>query len=185
MSDSVEKFSPLTIALHWVVGLTMIGLLAVGLYMEEFDAYGLYPIHKSLGILIFLVVLVRVVWRIKNGWPVPLGDAPQWQLIVAKLVHWVLIIATVLMPISGMMMSGLGGHGLAVFGFELMATNPDPADPQKVLPINDGLSSLGHSMHGLLGNVLIGAVVLHVAGALKHHLLDKDGTLRRMLGLKI
>ena len=67
--DTEEKLSAVTVGLHWLIGITIISLIAVGIYMEENEIFFLYPIHKSIGILIFLFVLIRVVWRIANGWP--------------------------------------------------------------------------------------------------------------------
>lgn len=183
--DTREKFSHLTIALHWLVGLSIIGLLAVGVYMTETETGSLYPIHKAFGFLIFFVVLVRVVWRLKNGWPTPVSQYSQIEQILAKVVHWVLILGTLLMPVSGFLMSTMGGHGLDVFGLEVFARNVDPENPTKAMPINKDLASFAHSAHHWLGEAMIVAVILHVVGALKHHLIDRDGTLRRMLGARV
>ncbi|SET67566.1 cytochrome b [Thalassotalea agarivorans] len=180
--DTKEKLSSKTIVLHWIVGVMMIILLAVGVYMTETENHALYPIHKSFGVLILIFVVPRVFWRMKNGWPEPVSQYSMIEITLSKLIHWVLIIGTVLMPVSGMMMSGYGGHGIAIFGLELVPMNFDPTNPKEVIPINGALAGLGHQMHGLIGNILIGAIVLHFAGALKHHLIDKDGTMRRMLG---
>lgn len=185
MRDTASQLSKTTIILHWIVALSMIGLLGVGLYMEQTSTYALYPLHKSFGVIIFFVILARVIWRVMNGWPQPASQYQAWEHNLAKVVHWVLIIGTVAMPISGMMMSGAGGHGISVFGLELLASNPDPANAHKVIPLNKEMAEIGHTVHGLLGKVLIAAIVLHIAGALKHHLIDKDGTLRRMLGKNI
>lgn len=183
--DTAEKFSPVTLLLHWIVGLSIIGLLAVGVYMAENEVWSLYPIHKSFGFLIFFVVLLRVVWRLKNGWPTPVSQYSKVEQILAKVVHWVLIIGTVLMPISGMMMSTMGGHGLEVFGLEVVGANMNPENPTKTLPINKELASFFHGAHHWLGEAMIVAVILHVVGALKHHIIDRDGTLRRMLGARV
>jgi len=183
--DSPTRLSPNTIALHWIVALMMIGLLAVGVYMTENGVYALYPWHKSLGVLIVLFVVLRLVWRMVNGWPKAVGDYTSIEKRLAKIVHWVLIVGTVLMPISGVMMSGMSGHGVSFFGLELIAPNPDPTNPQEVLPLNATLAQIGHLVHGWVGYLLIGAIVLHLVGALKHHLIDRDGTLRRMLGQEV
>ncbi|MFC3051489.1 cytochrome b [Kordiimonas pumila] len=183
--DTKAKFSHITISLHWIVGLTIITLLAVGLYMAENEVYSLYTLHKSVGVIVFAFVAVRVLWRIKNGWPVPASDYKRHEQILAKIVHWVLIIGTVLMPVSGMLMSGAGGHGFGIFGFEIMAPNPDPANPGEALPLNAFTAGIGHEMHEILGFVMMAAIALHIAGALKHHLIDKDETLKRMLGKTI
>lgn len=183
--DNQHQLSRTTITLHWIVAITIIGLLAVGVYMEENEAYALYPWHKSVGFLIFFVVIARVLWRIKNGWPTPVSQYKRIEHYLAKLVHWALIIGTVLMPISGALMSALGGHGLYVFGLEIIATNPSPNNPLEMVAHNPDLASFSHSAHHLIGEIMIIAVALHILAALKHHLIDKDGTLRRMLGAKL
>lgn len=183
--DTRTKLTRTTITLHWIVGITIISLIAAGIYMEENEAYALYFWHKSFGVLIVLFVIARIVWRAKSGWPPHVGEYSSIEKLLSKTVHWLLIIGTVLMPVSGMMMSGFGGHGIPLFGIELMAPNPDPADPQSMLPVNETLAGLGHRLHGIGGNVLIAAIVLHVVGAIKHQTVDKDGTLRRMFGAEV
>ncbi len=180
--DRPDQLSITTIALHWLVGISMLGLLTIGVYMVETETYSLYSWHKSFGILIISIVIVRVMWRIKNGWPVPTNQNNVIEQNLAKAVHWILIIGTVLMPVSGALMSALGGNGIDLFGFELVARNPDPANPGKVLAHNSDIAAFCHAMHHWVGYVIIGAVVLHIAGAIKHHCIDKDATLKRMLG---
>ena len=148
-ADTRTKLSPLTITLHWVVGLMMISLIAVGIYMEENKVQALYFWHKSFGVLIVFFVVARIAWRMKTGWPPHVGNYSNWEQKLSKLVHWLLILGTVLMPISGMMMSGLGGHGIPFFGIELVAPNPDPANPDKVIPIYRPLARLGHELLGI------------------------------------
>lgn len=179
-TDSQTKLSKTTIILHWVVALSIISLVSVGLFMSEYEVYSLYPIHKSIGMLIFLVIITRIVWRLKNGWPIPVSDGVKIEILLAKAVHWILIICTALFPISDMIMSGAGGHGLSIFGLDLLAANYDPVT-HKAISLNETIAGLGHSIHEILGYVIIIAVTLHVAGALKHHFIVKDRTLRPML----
>lgn len=183
--DTKEKLSPITISLHWIVGLTIITLLGIGIYMANTHTYALYPIHKSVGVCIFAIILLRIIWRIKNGWPEPASNYKKVEQILSKIMHYVLLVGSAVIPLSGMMMSGLGGHGIHVFGLELVARNPNPEDPSKVIPINGELASLGANLHTYVSYIVIAALVLHIAGALKHHIIDKDGTLNRMLGAKI
>ncbi|MCL6415020.1 cytochrome b [Aestuariirhabdus sp. Z084] len=183
--DTLNKFSATTLALHWIVGLTMIILLAVGIFMVETETFSLYPWHKSFGVLIILVVVPRVFWRIKNGWPSPVSEYSKVEQLLAKIVHYVLILGTLLMPLSGFLMSSLGGNGVEVLGLELVARNPDPEDTSKVIPHNETLGSFFHAAHHWVGYLLVAAVVLHVVGALKHHVIDKDGSLNRMLGSRV
>lgn len=184
-TDTQTKLSAKTVTLHWIVAVMMMTLLATGIYMEQNEAYALYPWHKSFGILIALFVILRVLWRYKTGWPPHVRDYTNWEKTLSKVVHYLLIIGTVIMPISGFMMSALGGHGVELFGLELVARNPNPANPQEVIPFNGTIAGIAHELHGLAAYVIIAGVILHIAGALKHHVIDKDGTLRRMLGANI
>ncbi|MCV2352950.1 cytochrome b [Paucibacter sp. B2R-40] len=183
--DTAAKLSPASVALHWLVGLGMIALTAVGLYMSNAEVWVLYPIHKSVGVLMFVLILARVVWRVKNGWPAQLAGGSPLEHRMAKLVHWLLITATLLMPISGMMNSGAGGHGIAVFGLQIVPSQHSADKPNEALPYNESVAEFGEAMHEWIGYLLILALLLHVAGALKHHLVYKDGVLRRMLGQRI
>lgn len=178
--DTQQKFSPLTIGLHWVIALTIIALTGIGFYMSIFEFYPLYDWHKSFGVVIFAIVLIRVWWRIKNGWPTPVREYPALEHRLAQATHWVLISATVLMPISGMMYSGLGGYGVKVFGWVMIPGHKNAEGQTE--PFHAGLAQLGAFTHEWLGYLLAGAIVLHLLGALKHHWFDKDRTLLRMLG---
>ena len=183
--DTREKLSTTTISLHWLVAILMIGLLATGIYMEQTSSYWLYDWHKSFGVVIALFVIARIIWRAKQGWPQHVGNYTAIETFLASLVHWLLIIGTLVMPISGFLMSAMGGHGVAVFGWEIFHHNPDPNNPGKVLPINGELAGTAHSLHWIAGYCIIGGLVLHIVGAVKHHVVDKDGTLRRMLGKSV
>lgn len=182
MLDTAKQLSRMTIVLHWLVGISIILLLAVGTFMANTETWSLYPWHKSIGILVAVVALIRVLWRMKNGWLTPVAQYTNIEINLAKLIHWVLIIGTVLMPLSGFLMSALGGNGVAFFGIELVARNPDVMDPTKVVAHNASLAGAFHFLHHWVGYILIGAIALHIAGALKHHIIDKDSTLKRMLG---
>lgn len=177
-----KALSRRTIALHWLLALAMIAMSGAGLYMANFEVWALYPIHKSIGILILLPALLRAVWRLREGWPAALGHSSALQQRAAQAVHWMLLLSTLAMPLSGMMYSGASGHGFGIFGLQLLPEQPDPGRPGEVLPLHAGLSDLAQNLHSLFGYLLIAALLLHVAGALKHQLLDRDGTLSRMLG---
>ncbi|WOT05837.1 cytochrome b [Shewanella youngdeokensis] len=183
--DTASQFSPMTLLLHWVVGVTMVALLAMGVVMVQTENYGLFSWHKSFGVIIFFVVILRVIWRSKNGWPTPVSQYSHLEHITAKIIHWVLIVGTVLMPITGFLNSSVGGHGVVVFGVELVARNVDPNNPRSALAHSEALYSAAHVLHYAIGYIVIFAVLLHVVGALKHHIIDKDGTLKRMLGSKV
>lgn len=178
MNQTVNYLSKTTRYLHAIIALGMIGLLALGIYMTEFEDLSFYGLHKSLGVIILVFAAARIVWRIRKGWPEALSTESAVQLMVAKVVHWALILSTVLYPISGIMMSGAGGYGVAVFGLTLIDANVNAAG--EVVPLNENIAGIGHEMHELMTWVLIAIIVLHVAGAIKHHIMDKDDTLKRM-----
>ena len=183
MKDATSQFSRTTVLLHWIVAITIITMMVVGTYMSENEVYYLFPIHKSIGMIVLGFIIMRVIWRLRNGFPTPVGHHNSIEIILAKLVHWVLLIGSILFPLSGMMMSGAGGHGLSIFGIDLLAANYDAAG--QAVALNAQAAELGHNIHHLMKKVFIVAITLHVLGAIKHHVIDKDGTLRRMLGKRV
>lgn len=129
-----------------------------------------------------MVVLIRVAWRIKQGWPTPVSDYKKIEQLMSKVVHYVLLIGSVMIPLSGLMMSIGGGHELAIFGLELMPANASLTVPDEIVARSEFIGGAGHQLHGLVSNIVIAAIALHVVGALKHHFVDKDSTIKRMLG---
>lgn len=182
--DTRDKLSPTTIYLHWLVAVLMILMTALGLFMEDLESQFLFDTHTTFGWIVLIVILPRVIWRMKNGWPDAVGNYSEIEHLSSKVMHWVLILATLLMPLSGILLSVANGHGLAFYSFELIPENPDPNTVGEVLPLAPGLGEFGSLIHGFVGEILPYAIALHVVGALKHHLIDKDETLRRMLGMK-
>ena len=180
--DSAEKLSPLSVALHWTVGVFVIVMLALGLIMESFEIFFLYAVHKSIGIVLFAVIIWRVWWRAVNGWPPPLGEYSRWQRAVARAAHWVLIIGTLLMPLSGVAMTVFGGRGLAVFGIPLLAANLDAAG--ETIAYSEWSAHFAHTLHALGGKALIAIITLHTGAALWHHFIQRDNVLRRMLACR-
>lgn len=144
--DTAKKLSRTTITLHWLIATAILGLCALGIYMVRTESWGLFHWHKSLGLVLFAFILARVVWRLKQGLPPPVREAAQWEHVASKAAHWLLLAATVALPITGMMYSVLGGHGFGIFGMEFVESRYEAG---KAVP---------------------------------HHFIDRDSTLRRMLG---
>ena len=171
-----SKLSKPTIALHWITGVLFIGVIILGLYVEGLprspEKFELLGIHKSLGVIILAVALIRIIWRFKEG---PITGAPEQNRalqILAKSVQHLLLLATLLMPISGIMMNTGGGRALEVFGLEILAAG------EKI----EWLGSLGHTIHVIAAKIIIALIVLHVIGALKHQLVNRDHAIERMFG---
>ena len=176
MHDTKEKLSLLSIALHGLIATIVIGLIIMGMD---------YPIiHKSLGLLVIIPVIIRIRWRIKNGWPIPLNNKVNFEKILAKTAHWILIIGSFLLPITGIIMSIYGGYGLDIFGYVLLPENYDPNRPELIMPVNQVISGIAHTLHDLVADIMIVVISLHIIGALKHHFVYKDRTLRRMFSIK-
>ncbi len=180
--DTPSRLSFTTRSLHWIIALGFIALSALGIYMALTETWSLYHWHKSFGIILFGIILVRVVWRLKQGWPVPLHRYQRYEQQLAKLVHWVLLLGTIAMPVTGMIYSGGSGNGFGIFSWAIMPINPDPAAPGSTIPFNETLMVIGETAHEVIGYTMVAALLLHIAGAIKHHLWDKDRTLLRMIG---
>lgn len=178
--DQHHKLSTTTIAFHWLIAIGMIAMIIFGLYIEDLprspDKGELIGLHKSFGVILFAFAIARIMWRFKNKFPKPLSQLTHWQSILAQLAHYVLIIGTVMMPLSGVLMSIGGGHSIGVFGLELISGSGEKIE---------SLSDIGHIFHGLGGKLIILFILLHIAGAIKHQVSDKDGTINRILGSKI
>lgn len=175
------SFSYVTVILHWWVAFGIIGLLFVGIVMSQLSLWSVYPIHKSVGMLMLIPVLLRIIWRVYQGWLPSLSTHQAWEKRLARCVHVCLLTATLLMPLSGMLMSSMSGHGLAVFGVVLFPKHPHPTHPNRVVPINPFLTRIAVNLHFYIGYLMVILLVLHISAALKHHIVDKDRTLKRML----
>lgn len=179
MTQIGSRFSTITITLHWLIALAVIGMLAFGLYLEDqprgLDYERLVGWHGAIGVVVLMVGVLRLAWRLVEGMPAPLGTPLPWQTHLARAVHWFLIAAIILMPVTGLMMSL--GHGRMINVFSLFVIGPYAPDHD--------LADLGSNLHGKLAKLVIAALFLHIGAALKHHYWDRDGTLKRMLGWRL
>lgn len=180
--DTQLTLSLTTRILHWLIAIGFIGLSALGIYMANTETWPLYHWHKSLGILLFVIIFLRVIWRLRQGWPVPLHVYQRREQQLAKITHWILLLGTIAMPITGMIYSGSSGNGFGIFGWTLIQATPDPTNPGTVIPYSETLTQIGETAHEIIGYALVIAILLHIAGTIKHHVFDKDRTLLRMLG---
>jgi cytochrome b561 len=180
-----HALSKTSVRLHWLVAIIMIPMLALGTYMALFEVYDLYDIHKSIGVLVFPLLLARVLWRLKQGWPESLHHYAAIEQFLAKVTHWALLLGLIALPITGMIYSGASGHGFGIFGLPVFPANYHPTEIGQVIPYSEQLSIIGETAHEWIGYGLMVMLTLHIVGALKHHVIDGDGTLRRMLGKRV
>jgi len=178
MTDSqTGTYSAISRANHWIVSLAFFGMLAVGFYLEYggFTREARVPImalHKATGTVLLIVVAWRVIWRLRQGFPAfAAGAMPGWQVMASKAVHWALLAAIIVMPLSGVLGSLFGGRPIDIYGLFLIP----PFEK------NEAIKSAAGFAHTVTAYALAGLIFVHVAAAIKHHLIDKDATLVRML----
>lgn len=167
---------PIAKALHWFMALVIFGLLALGFVMSGMplspEKLQYFSWHKWAGVSIFVLVWVRLAWRLVNPPPPYASSMPRHVQLLAHAGHLALYALMVVIPLSGWLMSSAKGVQTVWFG---------------VLPIPDLLSrdkELGHlleEVHSLLNWGLMALVAGHIGAALKHHVIDRDDTLTRML----
>lgn len=173
---SANNYTRTAIALHWLVAVLIVGTFLVGLYMHDLPLspmkLKIYSWHKWAGVTVFLLAALRLVWRLGHQ-PPPLPEAmPRWQQLAAHGLHHLLYLFMVVIPVSGWLMSSAKGFQTVWFG---------------VLPLPDlvgkdqALGDLLQTVHMVLNFSFAFLVGVHVAAALKHHLVDRDDTLVRML----
>lgn len=178
--NTSSRYGAVAVALHWIVALTVIGLAILGLWMVDLTYYSPYyrsaPFwHKSIGITLAAVMVLRLFWRLLNPRPAPLPNHQLWEKRLAALVHTLLYALLAVIVISGYLISTAKGQGISVFGwFEIPASLTD-------LPQQADRAGAVHYWVVISVLVLAG---LHALGALKHHFIDRDDTLRRMLGMR-
>jgi len=174
LKNSTTHFGKIAIILHWIMALILICLLILGLYMVRLpiglEKLKMYGWHKEYGILALMLVIVRLTWRITNK--IPELNIPLLEKIAARAVHWLFYVFMFALPITGWFITSAAGLPVSFFGLFVLPNLVSP-DPQSL--------ALYQQIHKWLGYGLIATFFLHSAAALKHHFINKDDILRRML----
>ena len=177
MSIARPRYTVAAITLHWLTAVLIVASVSLGLYMVGLKLsplkLRLYSLHKWVGVTIFILVATRLIWRATHA-PPPLPAGPRWQQVAAALNHWLLYALLVCIPLSGWLMSSAYGVPVVYFGLIQL---PDLVAKHKEL--GDVLKQL----HEALAFTMLALVALHVIAALKHHMMDRDDVLHRMLPL--
>ncbi|WP_444996381.1 cytochrome b [Aliikangiella sp. IMCC44359] len=164
-------------SLHWLVAAVILGMFAVGIWMVELTYYDQWYkdapyYHKSVGIILAFIMIFRIFWRYLSPPPEGLKSHKPIEQKLAKATHLLIYILIFTIIISGYLISTADERGISVFGlFELPSIGT-------LLENQEDIAGLFHQW---LAYILIGLVVLHAAAALKHHFVDKDNTLKRMI----
>jgi cytochrome b561 len=171
-----DSYTRTAIGLHWLIALLIAASFSLGVYMQDLplspDKLRFYSWHKWAGVTIFLLVLLRILWRLMHRPPGPPASIPVWQQRSANLVHFLLYVLMVAVPVSGWLMSSAKGVQTVWFG---VLPLPDLLEKDK------GLGELLATVHKTLNFSMAGLVLIHAGAALKHHLADHDEVLARML----
>lgn len=129
-------------------------------------------LHKSIGITILLLAILRLTWRLMNPVPPSPPAIPRWQNLAAHLSHWTLYGLLFVTPLLGWMMSSARNYAVSWFG---LFTLPDLVGPDRAR------YEFLHGAHELMANAIFYIAIIHAAAALKHHFIDRDDVLKRML----
>lgn len=175
---SAARYSRGAIVLHWLIAvLIMLNFAAAWISedMAKADRAMVMGNHKAIGITILLLTILRIVWRVAQRPPAMIETLKAWEAALAKVTHAAFYFLMLAIPLSGWAMSSAfsQGKGVSLFGLFTMPALPVAYDKPT--------AEMFEEMHEVFATLMLLLFALHVAGALKHHLIDKDGTLRRMV----
>jgi len=179
--SATQSYGTITKTFHWLTALLIITVIPLGAIANRlpyetneqlaFKAQ-LFSFHKTLGVIIFAVALGRIIWAMTQTKPGSLHPERKIETMLAELVHWLLYISLVAVPLTGWI------HHAATEGFApvLLPISQD----LPLVPKDESIAKLFAGLHWVWSKIMVGAILLHVAGALKHQFIDKDVTLKRM-----
>ncbi|MEL6643836.1 MAG: cytochrome b/b6 domain-containing protein [Pseudomonadota bacterium] len=171
LRNTLNEFGIITRVLHWLIAVGVIAMLALGSYITRmevgFSNFWLFGLHKSIGLTLFLLVGIRIVWHVISRPPAPLPSAP-WKDRLARWVHLGFYALLVLVPLTGWIASAASGLDVVVF---------DRLTLPQIAPTSETVEEAFFTLHWGLTKLLAALALLHIAGALTR----RDGTLRRMI----
>lgn len=184
-SNTSDSYGSVTRTFHWLTAILVISMIPLGIIAHDLAlqieagtssdlerARFLFSLHKTIGVFIFFVALARILWALTNPKPKPLHPDRRAETFLASLVHWLLYASLVLVPLTGWF------HHAATSGFAPIWW--PFGDDLPFVPESAQLAETFASLHIIFERVLALSILLHIAGALKHHIIDKDATLKRM-----
>jgi len=170
--DPLTRYNATARAFHAAIALLVIANLALGLLHEPLeDQVNLIPLHKSIGLTVLGLSLARVAWRFTWTTPAYEPALRRLDLLVARAVHAAFYVLMIALPLSGWIMSSAGRRPLAWFGLPV---------PKLAIEKGSPLAEAAHEGHEILAWTMLALAVLHIAAALRHHFVLRDGVLRRM-----
>jgi cytochrome b561 len=175
IKNTEHRFGLIAILLHWIMAIIIIGMLILGLYMADLpisaEKLKYYGWHKEFGILVLMLAIVRLTWRLSNVTP-SLLNLQTWERLLARAAHYAFYFFMFALPISGWLLTSAANVPPSFFGLFTLPSLVSASETQRLFFTE---------IHEWLAFALIGTFCLHVAGALKHFIIDRDDTLQRML----
>lgn len=177
LNNHTSSYGWIAIFIHWGMAITLIGLAIVGLWMVDLGYYSpWYQVapfwHKSIGLLLIPLLLFRLYWRWRQPTPAAPKGHSQWERVMAGMTHTLLYALLAVILVSGYLISTAKGEGISLFGwFEVPA----------IISGIEGQADLAGKVHYWAAISMLALAALHALGAVKHHLIDRDTTLVRML----
>jgi cytochrome b561 len=175
-----EGYGAMAIGLHWLVALTVFGLFGLGLWMRSLGYYdSWYQLgpwwHKGIGVMLFYLLLLRLLWRFGNSRPDHLPTHKPYERVAAIWVHGLLYLLLFVLMISGYLISTADGRPLEVFDWFAIPAMISGLEQQE---------DIAGKVHLYLAWCVVVLSGLHALAAIKHHMIDRDQTLMRMLGMR-
>ncbi len=167
------RYTRVAILLHWTIAALVIINIVIGLFHHSMSQAAI-PLHKSIGMLVLLLSLLRLGWRLGHRPPPLPAGVRRWERRVAGVVHWVFYALLVLLPLSGWIFTSASPKRTPLAFFGLFDLPFFPGDPDKAF------SRLWHDRHEMIAFLMIALILLHVAAVLKHSFVNRDGMFGRM-----
>ena len=184
LGNSPTRYGTVAMTLHWLIALAVITMLVIGKIMADLDnddpnRFTLIQLHKSTGLTILFLTLLRIGWRLTNAVPPLPATMRTWERWAAYSTHFALYVLLLAIPLSGWTIASSSSLGIPTVWFGLFEVPNLPGIQDA--PDRKDLHKQAQEMHELLGNLMILLLLLHVGAALKHHFWDRDIVLKRML----
>ena len=183
-----NRYTSVAVVLHWTIAILILSQIAGGLYMHNLPntasgKFDLYQLHKSFGLSILGLSLLRFGWRLAHRPPAPPASMPGWQIFTARVTHWLFYFLMIVTPLVGLAMVSVSPKDIPTFWFGVV--------PVPHIGFLDGLGDAAQmehqflELHEKLAYAILGLFALHIGAVLKHHLIDKDDVLRSMSPLRV
>ncbi len=179
MQAPAQRYDPVAVTLHWVIAISIIVMIPLGLYMDKFPIsirFDAFALHKSIGIMVLSLSIFRLIWRFMNPPPPLPASMSCAEKCLANAAHWGLYFLMVAMPLTGWLMVSASPKYPTVFFW--MAEVPFIPMPPGIDPKET--HDMFQTYHLYLAYGAIALITAHVAAALKHHFINHDGVLLRM-----